>query len=126
MAAQGATLRVEGYRELVRAFATADKEQRRELRATLKQVGDVVRVDAVRRFSPVNSRSAAGYRTRVRQKGVAVEQSLRKTTGAHPEWGSYQMRHALLPALMSSEDDTERAMEHAMDRVADHFNRGGI
>lgn len=124
--AQGATLRVEGYRELLRALQTADKESKREIRSEFRKVGDIVKNDAVRGFSPVNARTAAGFKTRVRQKGVAVEQSLRKTTGLHPEWGSYQMRHALLPALMANEDDTERAMEKAMDRVADHFNRGGI
>lgn len=122
---QAATLRVKGYRELLRAFQLADKEQRKYLRAVLKDVGAVVRRDAVQRFNPINSRSAAGYRTRVRQRGVAVEQSLRKTTGTHPQWGSYQMRHALLPALMGRVDDTERAMEQALDKVADHFNRGG-
>lgn len=124
--AQGATLRVEGYRELLRAFQVADRDQRRELRGALREVGDVVRRDAVRRFSPVNARSAAGYRTRIRQRGVAVEQSIRKTTGAHPEWGSYQMRHALLPSMVANEDDTMREMEHAMDKVADHFNRGAV
>jgi hypothetical protein len=124
--AQGATLRVEGYRQLMQAFARADKEQRRYVRSTLKDVGEIVRRDAVRFFSPVNAHSAGGYRTRVRQRGVAVEQSLRKTTGAHPEWGSYQMRHALLPALMSNEDDTARAMDQAMDKVCDHFNGGAF
>ena len=123
---QGATLRVEGYTELLQAFRAADRDQRKELRDTLRKVGDVVRVDAVQRFSPINARTAGGFRTRVRQRGVAVEQSLRKTTGAHPEWGSYQMRHALLPALMTREDDTERAMEQAMDEMAAKFNRGGL
>lgn len=124
--AQGATLQVKGYTELLRALKTADRETKREVRGTLRAVGDIVRSEAVARFSPINARSAGGYRTRVRQRGVAVEQSLRKTTGVHPEWGSYQMRHALLPALMANEDSTERAMEHALDRVCDHFNRGGV
>ena len=119
---QGATLRVEGYTQLLRALAAADIEQKRELRKTLREIGDVVKRDAIQRFTPIDAHSAGGYRTRVRQRGVAVEQSLRKTTGAHPEWGSLQMRKALLPALMSREDDTERAMETAMDRVAQHFN----
>lgn len=124
--AQGATLRVEGYRELLRAFQVADREQRLALRRTLREVGAIVQRDAVRRFSPINARSAAGYKVRVRQRGVAVEQSLRKTTGVHPEWGAYQMRHALLPALEANEGYVEAATERALDAVANHFNRGGV
>jgi hypothetical protein len=124
--AQDATLRVEGYRELLRAFQQADREQRLALRHTLRDIGAVVQRDAVRRLSPIDARSAAGYKVRVRQRGVAVEQSLGRTTGAHPEWGSYQMRHALLPALYANEHVTEIEMEQALDLVAAKFNRGGV
>lgn len=123
--AQEATLSVKGYRELMRAYQQADRDSRKELRAALKHAGEIVQRDAARFISPISSRTAAGYKIRVRQRGVAVEQSLRKTTGAHPEWGSYQMRHALLPALMVNEDEVERRMEAALDIVAAHFNQGG-
>lgn len=109
----------------MRAYQQADKDSRKELRVALKHVGETVQRDAVRLMSPINSRTAAGYKIRVRQRGVAVEQSLRKTTGAHPEWGSYQMRHALLPALMVNADEVERRVEHALDVVANQFNHGG-
>jgi hypothetical protein len=123
--AQHPTLRVSGYRELMRAYQQADKDSRKELRVALKHVGEVVQRDAVRHISPINARTAAGYKIRVRQRGVAVEQSIRKTTGAHPEWGSYQMRHALLPALMANADEVERRVERALDVVANQFNHGG-
>jgi hypothetical protein len=119
------TLAVSGYRDLLKALATADKESRLALRATLRHAGEATRASAVAKLSSVDRRSAAGYKTRVRQRGVAVEQSLRKTTGAHPEWGSYQMRNALLPALEDTQPETERRMELALDAVAAHFNRGG-
>ena len=67
--------------------------------------------------------SAGGFRTRVRQKGIAVQQSKRKTTGKHPEYGSLQMRAALLPALMSNETDMNRQLERALDRVGKRFER---
>lgn len=118
------TIVVKGYRELIRGLATADKESKRKIRATFRAVGDTVRNDATARFAPVDARSAAGYRTRVRQRGIVVEQSLRKTTGQHPEWGSYQMRHALLPALMSNQDEMNDKLEQALDAVAAHFNSG--
>jgi hypothetical protein len=120
---QGATLRVEGYRELMRALKNADREQRLEVRHTLRDVGAIVQRDAAQRFTPINAKSAAGYKVRVRQRGVAVEQSIRKTTGVHPEWGSLQMRRALIPALYANETDTARAMEAAMDKVARDFDR---
>lgn len=123
---QRETLRVEGYRELVRAFKAADREQRLGLRHALRDVGGIVQRDAVRLLDPVDHRSAAGFRVYVRQRGVGVEQSLRKTSGAHPEWGAYQMRHALLPALAANEGNVERAMERTLDLVAGNFNRGGV
>jgi hypothetical protein len=118
------TLVVHGYRDLMRGLATADKESKRRIRSTFRAVGDTVRADATTRFASVDARSAAGYRTRVRQRGIVVEQSLTKTTGQHPEWGSRQMRQALLPALMENQDEMNESLERALDQVADHFNHG--
>lgn len=117
------TLVVHGYREFLRACARAEPETRREVRNALRQAGEVVRRDAQQRMSPIDQGSALGYKTRVRQRGIAVEQSRRKTTGQHPEFGSLQMRRALLPALMSNQDELERELEHAIDVIADHFER---
>jgi hypothetical protein len=124
MAARDQTLIVSGYREFLKATQHADPNIRKFVRAAFKDVGEVVRVDAQRRFSRYSSVSAAGYRVRVRQRGVAVEQSLRRTTGRRPDWGGKQMRDALLPALESNEGRVERRMEQAIDEVADHFQRG--
>jgi hypothetical protein len=123
--AERVTLRVEGYRQFMRAVAKADKTQKRALRENLRRAGSAVQTDATRRLAGKDSRSAGGYRTRVRQTGIIVEQSLRKTTGLHPEWGSYQMRNALLPALYENAAETERALELALERICDDFDRGG-
>lgn len=80
-----------------------------------------MRAEATRRFTPYNARTAANYRVVVRQRGVAVDQRLRKTTGLHPEYGALQMRKALLPALAANQELIERELERALDRVADHF-----
>jgi hypothetical protein len=114
---------VRGYREFLRATARSTAETKRAVRGALREVGEVVKVDATRRFERFDARSAAGYRVRVRQRGVAVEQSLRKTTGKHPEFGALQMRKALLPALVSKEREVERGFEKAIDKVADTFER---
>jgi hypothetical protein len=122
MAVRGETLIVTGYRPLLKALQHADRDTRLYMREAFKEVGEVVRVDAQRRFERFSPVSAAGYRVRVRQRGVAVEQSLRKTTGRRPDWGARQMTDALLPALESKQGQVERGFEDAIDKVADHFN----
>lgn len=122
--AERATLQVRGYREFMRATARADRESKRYVRESFRQVGEIIRTEAVGRFSPVDQRTASGYRTRVRQRGISVEQSIAKTTGKRPDYGSLQMRRALLPALMGNQDSLLRDLDQAMDRVADHFERG--
>lgn len=117
------TLRVEGLKPFLIACDRAGKETKKEVRGTFRKVGDIVKVDARTRFRASDAKSAMGLRTVVRQRGVSVEQSLRKTTAKHPEWGSWQMRHSLLPALAAKEGEVEREMEHAIDKVADHFTR---
>jgi hypothetical protein len=118
------TLAVHGLKEMLKANAKADKETRLAVRHELRAVGDIVKQDAASLFAPVNSRSAAGYKTRVRQRGVAVEQSIRKTTGKHPEYGALQMRKALLPALHANAAETERRMERAMDTISRRYETG--
>src|SRR5262252_9640675 len=109
--AQQETIVVKGWKELIRASRQAEPNTRRELRAAFREAGDLVRSDAAARFTPIDARSAAGYKVRIRQRGVAVEQSLRKTTGKRPDYGALQMRRALLPALTTNEAETEQRIE---------------
>jgi hypothetical protein len=120
---QGATIVLDGYTEFQKACREAPKETQKQVRESFRKVGRSVERGASGRIAPKNARTAAGYRTRVRQRGIAVEQSLRKTTGAHPEWGGYQMRHALIPSLDENEPRMIRDLEDAMGEVARHFER---
>lgn len=119
------TVRVRGYREFLAACDRAGKESKSFVRGTYRAVGDLVKVDAAGRIVDHDAKTAAGFRTYVRRTGVSVEQSLRKTTGQHPEYGAWQMRHGLEPALAAKETEVEGAMEKAIDKVADHFDRKG-
>lgn len=121
--AQTQTLRLRGYREFLRACDHAGKDTKREVRAAFRLVGRSVLTDWSRRLAPIDTRSALGLKTRVRARGVSVEQSIRRTTGLHPEYGALQMRLGLRAAT-SKQHETERAMEDAIDHVADHFDRG--
>ncbi|HKN43696.1 MAG TPA: hypothetical protein VJW23_07215 [Propionibacteriaceae bacterium] len=118
------TLHVKGLREYLRAASRAEKETKTETRKAFSQVGEIVREEATRLFERVDAKSAQGYRTRVRQSGVSVEQSLRRVTGARPDYGSLQMREALLPALENKEHELEGEFDDAIDTVADHFEGG--
>lgn len=128
---------VKNLRGLIHAADMAGPETKKAVRGTFREVGDLVKVDAAARFVSTDTRktstpfarqaslhhTASGFRTVVRSRGVAVEQSIRRTTGRHPEFGALQMRRALLPALDEEQGAVERAFERAIDRVADHFDR---
>lgn len=123
---QGSTLQVEGYQALMKALAACDRKTKRDLRAILRATGGAVQRDAAGKVvseQPEDQKTAAGYRVVVRQRGVAVEQSLRRTTGLHPEWGGWQMRHGLVPALVENAPDTARRMTEALELLARRFNQ---
>jgi len=113
------TVRVRGLRELNRAFKQVDADLRKELRRELREAGALVADEARSLFEPVDPASAAGYKVRVRQRGVAVEQSRRRTTGLHPEFGLLQMDRALLPALDDKQDEVVAKVEDILDHVGD-------
>jgi hypothetical protein len=113
------SVKVKGLRELQRAFREMSKESAKELREGLREAAEPVRQEASRLFAPVNIGSAMGYRVRVRQRGVAVEQSRKRVTGQHPEYGALQMRTALIPALAHREDEVLRGVEKVLDELAD-------
>lgn len=120
-------IRLKGYREFLRACDKAGKATKKEVRDSFRKVGDIVRDEAKRdleRFRhPPSQRTVSGLRTIVRQRGVSVEQIRRKTTGLRPDWGKTQMRLALVPALEAKEREVDAELEHAIDHIADIFER---
>lgn len=115
------TLRVSGYREFQGAVRRADKETRTEVRKAGRESGEIVRVAWRGRLELIDSRSAAGLRTRVRTRGVSVEQSIRRSTGERPDFGALQMRRGV-DVLDEKQDEVVRTYEAGMDRVCDHFD----
>lgn len=116
-----ATVRVEGLRELQAALRKAEGDLDKGLRKSLLEAGRVVREEATGLFSSVDGRSAAGYRVRVRGRGVAVEQSLSRTTGQHAQYGALQMRTALVPALDSKHDEVIEKVDEMLGQIARGF-----
>jgi hypothetical protein len=120
-------LRTEGLAELIRAGDAAGKATKRKVRDALRRAAEPIRDDVRRQLEAdhVTSRTVAGVGISVRRTGVvAVEQRRRRTTGRHPEFGSYQMRDAFIPAAESNADGTERRLEQAVDEITDIFERG--
>lgn len=94
-----------------------DKLLAKELRSELREAGDIVRDDAAPRFAGISPKSAAGYRTVVRARGVAVEQRLGRTTGLRPDFGALQMRKALEPAVDAKQSEVIEQVDGMLDRL---------
>lgn len=116
---------VTGLKEIVKGSIAAGKATRVEVRAALARSGEIVRADAVPRLSKYSTKSAAGLKVVVRQRGIAVEQSLRKTEGpkARRNYGPLQMRKALLPAVAEKLPEVEAEFEKAADEILHIFTR---
>jgi len=111
------TIRLEGLKELHRSLRRYDKALALELNRRLKRAADIVREDASARFQRINATSAQGFRPRARSGAAFVEQSRRRTTGTRPDFGSLQMRLALLPALQSKSGEVEQSIEAMLDEL---------
>lgn len=121
-------IRVKGYRELVRAANRADKDTKREVKKTFREVGKIVNEewrDLLGKLNPQPTRTIEGLRTVARVRGIAVEERLGRTTGKREDWGK-RVKGRGLEALRVKEDEVVREFEDAMDRVADHFERKTI
>ena len=112
------TVRVKGLRELQRALKNVDDDMRKEIDVALREAAQKVAEDARSKFAGIDARSASGFRPRIRGFGrVVVEQRLRRTTGQHPEFGSLQMRRALIPALGENQEHVIDTLDHLLDTL---------
>lgn len=107
-----------GLRELLAVTDAAGKETKRYARTQIREAAEPLRDRWRVLMSPLNMKTAAGYRIVVRRTGVvAVEQSLRKTTGKRGDWGSTQMRRGVQAAEETSPEILQR-VEGALERIA--------
>lgn len=116
-----------GLTELIRACDQIGGRTKKETRNLLREVGQTVRDVAeakfVEKFGERVDPTAKGFRVVVRQRGVSVEQSLRKTTGRRPDWGSQQMRFGLIPAADVSGPEVARETEKAVEEILGRLDR---
>ena len=124
MSALGVQVKPASLRSFLRACDAAESDVSEQMADTLGRVGEVVRAGAAVRIAAKHGPTAAGYITRVQERGVRVEQGLPKTTGHHPQWGSYQMRRALLPSLRRNSARIRAEFERGTEIVCARFERG--
>lgn len=130
MPAVGNTIRVEGLRELQRAFTLADKTLERELRDTLREVAEPVRADAERlAVSGIPMIGLAWSRMRVgvtrtsvyvapRQRGVRGN-----ATRKRPNLAGLLLGRAMLPALERNEPRVTAEMDELLATVGKAWER---
>ena len=120
-------LRVEGLRDLQRAFALADKESQRKLRQSLKDVGEPVRstseqlaLTRIRRIGPRWSRMRVGV-TRSLVYVAPVERGKRSRANTRlrrPNLADLLMGRAMQPALDINAGRIEGDFEDVLEDVA--------
>jgi hypothetical protein len=116
------TVRIHGLKEFLRATDNAGKATKKLVRDRLREVAKPVLEDARRGLSRYDARSASRLGISVRKAGtVSVEQRLRRTTGAHPQFGALQQHQVLEPALSMNTAVVMRGFEDALDDIADIF-----
>jgi hypothetical protein len=119
------SVRVEGLKEFLRAADMAGKETKKLVRNRLREVAKPVLEQSRRELSRYDTRSASRLGISIRKVGtVSVEQRLRRTTGAHPQFGALQQHSILEPVLASNEDKIEKWFDEAMDDIVDIFEKG--
>ncbi len=114
-------IEVYGLREAVRGLKQVDEEIVRDLKDEMMAAGELVRMEARRRFGSYSSFSSQGFVTRVRPTSltstVTIEQNLRKTSGEHPAWGALQMTEGLIPAREMMMPIVMHRLNGMVDRV---------
>lgn len=116
-------VRVSGLRELQRACRASERDVRLGVRSKLREAAEPVRSTAEQ--LAVSSISNIGttwsrMRTGVTASAVYVAPAARRRGGSpRPNLGGLLMREAMEPALEQRRGDVERAVEQAIDEIAD-------
>lgn len=122
-------IHIQGLREMSRAFAKADKNLKKELTATLKDVAEPVRADAtvraeqeIRNIGQLWSQMRTGVTSRVVY--VAPKRRGRQSALRRPNLAGLLMDRAMQPALDAHAGQIERELERMLDGIGRDWGRG--
>ena len=127
-------IRVHGLRQLNRAFAKADKNLKKELTQTLKQVAEPVRADAARRTHLIrNVRSSSEAARDWSQMKTSAQTSMtyvaprarRRGGSPRPHFGTLLMDMAMQPALDAHAAEVEHELGRMLDEIGRDWSQSG-
>jgi hypothetical protein len=130
------TVRVEGLRELERAFRRVDKEETKLLRKELKEAAEPVKVAAqgkalgsIRRMrrSPRWAEMRVGQARSLvymvpKQRGRNTKRH--KTRYARPNLKNLLLDRAMIPALEQNTTQVTQRVQHVLDTIGRQWERG--
>lgn len=110
------TVRVTGLRETRKAFEKGS-DRLKELDKELADIAAPVAQDIQTKLARFGAPTVQGVKVKRRGFEVKVQQTRRKTTGHHPEFGALQMKDAFIPTLMDHETRVVNDVEKWLDNV---------
>ena len=122
------TVRVEGLRDLNRAFSRADRKLQTELRTTLREVAEPVRADAERLAKSGIPRIGVPWsqmRVGVTAHSVYIAPKRRGGKGARrrPNLAGLLLGRSMLPAIDKNRPQVVRGIERMLDEVGRTWER---
>lgn len=131
MAAMADPILVEGFTDLARAFAQADRDIRLGFRGALRNAARPVAADASelalgRIPNMPRTPQWAGMRIGITQTEVYIVPRQKGTHGRgprrRPNWANLMAERAMQPAADRNRDRVVREVEKLVDHAADRFN----
>jgi hypothetical protein len=117
VAATKGTVRVEGYRETMRALKAMESSVAREAREALKEAAEPVAITARAKISIYDDANVGTIKPRAGIRGAFVTQGAKKVTGQRGDFGTLQQRR-LGEALDEHGDDIADEVEDAFSFLA--------
>jgi len=108
-------IKVIGVREVQASFARYERGVKKTVSKAGYAAAKIVSTDARPRFSGISSKTATGFVPSVRGPIAKVRQRIGPTTGLRGDFGSLQMKRALLPALYSKQGEAVRVYETQLE-----------
>ena len=113
------SVRVEGYREAMRALNKVDSGIKDLFKDAFKEIGQPIAADIQQRLGIYQGISLGTVGPKVTTKGMFITQRARKRAGKRGDFGVLQMTRGFLPAAADNQERVDEELEKVFDRLAD-------
>lgn len=110
-------VRLHGLRELQRSLQRVNRAAAKTVRDALKESVEPAVASTKAKEGRWAGASVGTIGARATNRSVFVTQRARKVTGRRPDFGSLQMREALIPSVWENVNEITRGVERAFDRL---------